>query len=241
MALYDISTMRFKVRDFVKSLAFSGSAGQVTLGTTNPFTGSFYISAYVLWRGANGNFHTIIAKRDSYAANGLVFSMAINTSGVLTMDTVTSFVSWGYTFPYAKWTHMLWSHNTTANTDDLYINGILSSSQGIATLGTKTDALISIGSNQATPQDFFFGNLDNFVIASGIPTADQAMTIYKRASYPGTVWGHYKFDEGSGTSALNSEGIGPTGVISGATYSSDVICKGRTAAGVRQVVTRPVI
>lgn len=239
MALYDISDLR-RLPLGGKSLAFDGTQGQVTLGTSDPFIGSFYVSGLVKWRGTNGNFHTILAKRDSYAANGLKFSLSINTSGILTMDTVTSFVNWGYTFPYAKWVHMLWSHNTTGFTDDLYINGLLSSSQGIATLGTKTDALISIGSCQATPQDFFFGNLDEFVIGSGAPTAAQALAIYAKYAYTGTVWGQYKFDEGSGTSALNSQGVGPTGTISGATYSTDVVMGGRSIVN-RSLVSRSVI
>jgi hypothetical protein len=138
MATRSVTVSRPIVKNYSSSLVFSGSAGVIDLGTTNPFTGSFYFSAWIKWAGPNGGFQTVFAKRDSYAANGLMFSAALDsTTGGFNVDTVTSFIPFGYVFPQGKWTHICWVHDTSGSHDILYVNGELYSTQGLGTLGTK--------------------------------------------------------------------------------------------------------
>jgi hypothetical protein len=209
-------------QNFASSLVFNGSSGVVSIGTESPFTGIFYCSQWIKWGGINGNFHTIFAKRDSYDVAALMFSMSINTSGVLTMDTITSFVTWNYTFPLNRWAHMVWVHDTSTNTDNLYINGILVSSQGIATFGSKTTAAMTIGSTQSG--DYFNGKMGHAVIGNmtATPTSDELWYMYARGVYPGTSFRSFKFNEGSGIIAIDSSTNAVNATISGATYSTDV-------------------
>lgn len=235
MALREVTTVRRLIRPFGTCLSFPGSAGIVTLGTTNPFgSASFYFSAWVKWVGVNGGFQTIFAKRDSYAADGLMFSMSLNdTTGNLSVDTVTSFVTFSYVPPTNVWFHMAWVHDVTGSKDKLYINGELISDQGIGTLGTKTDALISIGGCQSPSIDWFNGKLDEIVIGTGLPTASEIFNLYTKGINPATVWRYLKLDEGSGTTATDSSANGVNGTIADATYATDPVMSTRSTAGTR--------
>lgn len=214
----EIASYRQLVKDFGNALSFNGSSGIVTLGTANPFTGSFYFSGWINWKGLNGGFQTIFAKRDSYAADGLMFSMSlVDTTGLLAFDTVTSYVSFNYRFPVGKPTHMTWVHDTVNAKDYLYINGILTSTQNIATLGTKTDALISIGGTQSPVIDVFNGEIDEVCIGTSAPTYEEVIKMYAKYTYP-SQWSYLKFDEGTGSTATDSSGNGNNGTIITAVY-----------------------
>ena len=236
-SIKDVEDTRPVVKDYVTCLNFSGDDGVITLGTTNPFTSSFYFSARIKWSGGNGGFQTIFAKRDSYAADGLMFSMALDDDAyTLAVDSVTSFVPFGYIFPVGSWIHMTWVHDVAGSAEKLYINGELYSTQGVATLGTKTDALISIGACQNPAVDNFNGRMEDVVIGTGVPTADEVYSLYVSGIQPGTVWRHLKLDEGSGTTATDSSANGVNGTISGATYVTDPVRTVRLAAGARTAV-----
>lgn len=235
MALRTVATSRQLVRNFGTCLSFPGTTGVVTLGTANPFgSSSFYFSAWVKWTGLNGGFQTIFAKRDSYAADGLMFSMSLNnTTGNLAVDTVTSFVTFGYIPPTNVWFHMAWVHDVAGSKDKLYINGVLVSDQGIGTLGTKTDALISIGACQSPSIDWFNGKLDDIVIGIGLASADDVFALFTKKIKPGTVWTNLLLDEGSGTTATDTSGNNNNGTISGATYTTDAVRGVRTTVANR--------
>lgn len=238
-SIKDVEDTRPIVKDYVTCLNFSGDDGVITLGTTNPFTSSFYFSARIKWSGGNGGFQTIFAKRDSYAADGLMFSVALDDDAyTLAVDSVTSFVPFAYVFPVGSWIHMTWVHDVAGSAEKLYINGELYSTQGVATLGTKTDALISIGACQNPAVDNFNGRMEDVVIGTGVPTADEVYSLYVSGIQPGTVWRHLKLDEGSGTTATDSSANGVHGTISGATYVTDPVRAVRLAAGARTAVSR---
>lgn len=222
-----ISTSRQKIKDFGTCLSFSNSTDIVQLGTSNPFTGSFYFSAWVNWGGITGNFQSIFAKRNSYLASDLMFDFnAINTTGLLAVDTVTSYVQFGVSLPTAKWVHICWVHDTTLFKDKLYINSALVSNQNSATLGTGTSAPITIGGDQNPGQQNFKGFIDEVAIGTTIPTQEQVIAMKCRFDYP-SLWTYLNFDEGSGSTAIDFSGNGNNGTITGATYSSNVAYKPR--------------
>lgn len=226
----EIASYRQLVKDFGTALSFDGSSGIVTLGTANPFTGSFYFSGWITWRGLNGGFQTIFSKRDSYAANGLMFSMSLtDTAGLLAFDTVTSYVSFNYRFPVGKPTHMIWVHDTVNSKDYLYINGILTSTQNIATLGTKTDAVISIGGTQSPIVDTFNGDIDEVCIGTSAPTYEEVIKMYAKYIYP-SQWSYLKFDEGTGSTATDSSGNGNNGTITTAVYIPSKVMRVRQSS-----------
>lgn len=232
----EIASYRQLVKDFGNALSFNGSSGIVTLGTANPFTGSFYFSGWINWKGLNGGFQTIFAKRDSYAADGLMFSMSlVDTTGLLAFDTVTSYVSFNYRFPVGKPTHMTWVHDTVNAKDYLYINGILTSTQNIATLGTKTDALISIGGTQSPVIDVFNGEIDEVCIGTSAPTYEEVIKMYAKYTYP-SQWSYLKFDEGTGSTATDSSGNGNHGTITTASYVTSRVMSARTTVSNRLLI-----
>lgn len=232
----DIASYRQSIKDFGTALSFNGSSGIVTLGTANPFTGSFYFSGWINWKGLNGGFQTIFAKRDSYAADGLMFSMSlVDTTGLLAFDTVTSYVSFNYRFPVGKPTYMTWVHDTVNAKDYLYINGILTSTQNIATLGTKTDALISIGGTQSPVIDVFNGEIDEVCIGTSAPTYEEVIKMYAKYVYP-SQWSYLKFDEGTGSTATDSSGNGNNGTITTASYVTSKVMSARSTSGTRLLV-----
>ncbi len=223
MALRTIESSRQSLRALGTNLKFSGTAGILTLGTTNPFTGSFYFSTWIKWGGVNGNYQTIFAKRDSYAAAGLMFSMSLHTStGALSVDTVNSYINFNYLLPQGKWVHMTWVHNTAGSSDILYIDGVAVSTLALGTLGSKTDALISIGACQSPAVDFFNGNMEEVVIGTGVPTATEVYALAKKGVRPATVWTYLTANEGSGTAIADSSGNSNNGTIStGITFDSN--------------------
>ena len=231
-----ISDLRPLVRDFGTSLKFNGTSSYASLGTANPFSGSFYVSMWVKWSGSTGGYQTIIAKRDSYSASGLMFSMSIATNNTMNLDTATSFVPFAYKFTVGRWTHMVWVHDKTAFTDVLYINGRSYSSNGISTMGTKITAAITIGATQSPPIDLFNGFIDEVNIGTYAATAAQVAAMYKSSVYSfGTNWTHLKCDEGSGTTLTDSSGNGNAGTLVSTTYSSDVLMRPRIAVSRRLV------
>lgn len=238
MAIRTISSSRHLVRDFGTCLKFSSATDIINLGTGNPFGIDFFFAGWVKWNGLNGNFQSIFAKRDSYASNQLMFDFNIvNTTGKLTVDTITSFVQFGVTLPFNKWTHIIWVHDNSAGAERLYINGVLVSTQGVATMGTGTTANVTVGGDQNPGEQNFNGMMDEIFVGKYIPTTAQVEDIYYRSIYTLTnSWTYLKLDEGSGTTATDSSGNGNNGTITGATYSSDVFMKPRVAVSNRITV-----
>ncbi len=225
-----ISNLRQAVKDWGTCLLFDGVNDILTVGTGNPFSGSFYIHQWIKWNGVNGGFQTLFAKRDSYAPGQLMFSASINPSGQFNIDTITSFINFGYTFLIRKWIPVCWVHDVANNLELLYVGGFLVASRTLGTLNTKTDALISFGATQSTPVDTFWGEMDEPVIGIGAPTADQVLQMARGSVYP-NPYTILPLDEGSGTTANDISGNGNNGTISGATYITDKI------SGVRPLIT----
>ncbi|MFA9228699.1 MAG: hypothetical protein ACEQR7_09780, partial [Agathobacter rectalis] len=209
---------------------FDGVNDILTVGTGNPFTGSFYIHQWIKWNGVNGGFQTLFAKRDAYAPGQLMFSASINPAGQFNIDTITSFINFGYTFMTRKWIPICWVHDTVNNLDLLYVLGFLVASRTIGTLNSKTDALISFGATQSPPVDSFWGEMEEPVIGIGAPNADEVLNMARGSIYsnPYTI---LPLDEGSGTTAIDASGNGNNGTINGAQYITDKI------SGVRTLIT----
>jgi hypothetical protein len=238
-----ITSIRQTLKDFSTCLKFSGSAGTISLGTANPFTGSFYFAAWIKWYGNNGSYQTIFAKRDSYAANGLMFSMAlVNTTSRISFDTVTTYQdmstngSNSYLLPKNRWAYLVFVHDVPNTQDVLYIDDQRITIKTISTLGTKTDALISIGSDQNPAQEFFNGLIDEVVIGTSAPSWSDVINMRANYQYP-SVWTYLKLDEGSGAQALDSSGNSNNGTLTGTSYVTDKVTTTRSTAAARSAAT----
>lgn len=224
----DIASYRQQVKDFGTCLHFDGTEGSIDLGTANPFTGSFYFSAWVKWYGSNGTYQHLFAKRDSYGASTMMFDFHINnTTNELNLDTNAAQKDFDYILPLYKWTHVVWVHNATTNFERLYIDGELVKEISIATLGTGTTAKILIGAVDTTTTEWFNGRIDEVAIGTTAPSWDDVVAMYAKYNYP-SKWSHLQLDEGSGTSAIDSSGNGNNGTIADATYVTDKVLTARS-------------
>ena len=206
------------------AIDMTGAGGaEIVLDTENMFAGSFYIASWMKLAGVNGNFQTWVAKRNAYAANQMMFSAAFDSvTGKLNVDTVTSFVPFQYSVPFNVWVLMMWVHDVAGGHELLYQDGVLVSTQGPATLGTKTDAILTLGANQATPQDILNGKLSRTLIGQGVPSTEEARLIYTRFQPFGTLKRYFKLDEGTGLVVTDYSGNDMHGAIVGAAaYTTD--------------------
>lgn len=228
-----ISEYRPLVKDFGTCLQFDGVNDYLSIGTSNPFTGSFYFSAKIKWNGLNSAYQTIFSKRDSYAADGLMFNLALlNSTGQLLIDTVTSYITTGVFLPLRKWVTLTWVHDVANSKDYIYLDAHRVSSTAIVTLGTKTDALIQIGATQSPATDVFWGKIDEIAIGTSAPSWAEVVAIHAKYNYP-SPWAVMALDEASGTTATDSSGNGNNGTISGAAYKSDKVMTARSAVANR--------
>lgn len=218
------------IKNFGTAFKFP-SGGSISLGTANPFTGSFYHAAWVKWYGLNGAFQQLFNKRDSYASAGMLFSVSlVDTTGKIALDTVTSFAAFGVGLPIGKWVHLVWVHNLTSAKDELYIDGQLVANPAKVTLGTKTDALIEIGAAQTGPTiESFNGEMDEIVIGTGAPTQADVLAMRNNYIYA-NQWAYLKLDEGTGSTATDSSGNGNNGTIAGGAWITDKVTTTRSTA-----------
>lgn len=225
---------RRKARNYSTCLSFNGFNGFVDLGTANPFDGysSFYFSFWINWYGINGNYQTIIAKRDSYAPDQMMFDLAITNNGSsIIFDTNNHFINFSYIPSPYRPTHIIMVHNSIESKEELWVNARkLTSPITFSTLGSKTDSLMSIGATQDAVTDVFNGNLDDLAIGLGTVSQEQAFDMYTSSRFPdNSLWAFYEFNEGFDTHVLDSSGNGHVGeIIGNAGYITNQLSTSRT-------------
>lgn len=117
----------------------------------------------------------------------------------------------------------------------LYVNGVAQTATGsVATMQSLTSSVVFYMGNRPPGggSQSFNGVLDVCRVFNGALTAAQVSTLYYSGVKPVgvTLDGEWLFDEGSGSTALDTSGNGNNGVITGATYVSDVVMKARTTS-----------
>ncbi|MGE5296986.1 MAG: carbohydrate binding domain-containing protein [Solirubrobacterales bacterium] len=92
-----------------QALQFSGDSTQrVTIGTWNPSaaTGQLSVSFWAKWNGLTSYYQGMIGKRDSWAANDMMWQVEANiTTGVLRIQRTEAEVV-GPVMPSGEWTHI---------------------------------------------------------------------------------------------------------------------------------------
>jgi hypothetical protein len=148
-----------------KALQFDGVTGgqRVTIGTWNPSadTGRLSVSLWAKWGGLTTFYQGLIGKRDSWAANDMMWQIEANiTTGVLRLQREGAEVV-GPTIPVGEWTHIVGAFDGAAA--KMYVNGSVVG-QGALTLGTDPGALIAIGDSVGGGGNPFNGGLDEIRI-----------------------------------------------------------------------------
>lgn len=228
------------VRDFGTALRFGTTSSVVASGTTptvttgltvcfwfNPDSWSRDLTASStrrVFRTTDDNID--LFARQSASNYELKFQ---TTEG----STPRAFISESYFTPH-RWHFIVVQYTAQAISQNLqvYVDGTLA---GFATRdGTNISCnnTWSVGDSAGTAA--CPGMYDEFQVFNFAFTSDQRSAAQYQGTYPSTgKVVYYKFDEGSGTSATDSSGNAKTGTISNATYTTDVVLKPRTAAGVR--------
>lgn len=217
---------RVSVRDSVTSLVFNGTTASVTPTTMVSLTGTFDItwkskfSDNATLRSIFGNITDPSGAKISYGASAGKFAIRVINGGTLDQSVTLSSTN--------KWT----TYNLvrdSSNVVTLYENGVLKGTlySGAAQVGTYNFDTIG----RATGTSGFFGVLDEVRVYNVSHTASEISQMYFNNIIPRTgLMGEWLFNEGSGTTALDSSGNGNNGTITGATYTTDVPFKPRVAA-----------
>jgi len=230
------ATQRQVARDFGTCLNFNGTSGHVTAASITGLTAAtFTVSVWVNMRSFGGSdFLSNIVSKET-GNSGYVLRVGTRT--------VNFAVGNGGSFAAAKdpspsmqvgrWYFLTGTYDGT--NIKVYLDGVL---KATAALGSYSGGAGSF----AVGQTIGLGRFANGLI-DDVRYYDTALTVGDILSlYTGQYSSvtnlklHYKFDEGSGTAAVDSSGTQADGTITDATYSTDVVMKPRTTAGQRQTV-----
>ena len=159
------------------ALEFNGAGGQyVDLGTLNPArTGQFSLALWARWNGLSGFWQGLMGKRNTWAANDMMWDLEINIdNGSLyvhrhSFETVTM-----NPLVEGRWTHIAATYD--GGTVRLYRDGVLVSS-GRFTMGPKTDAALVFGAVEANGGNPFNGALDEVRIYDTVLTAEEVLEL----------------------------------------------------------------
>jgi len=146
-----------------KALQFDGKGGQyVSLGAWNPSaaTGQLSISLWAKWGGLTSFYQGLIGKRDTWAANQMMWQIEANqTSGVVSFSRTDSYPASGNpVLPIGEWTNVLVTFDGA--TAKLFINGKMTGS-GAFSFGSDPEAGMAFGACEGAGGNPFNGAIDD--------------------------------------------------------------------------------
>lgn len=224
------------VRDFGTCLRFSVADSRVvftdstSLDIANTITISAWIKPSSYGESSQGR---IVDKLNTTNGYALMLNNASSVGGLRAFVSGTARTSNNNVIKLGVWQHVALTYDKDAGANNLifYVNGL---AQGTATETgaiANTTSNLTIGSNALIQDRDFNGLIDEVKIYNRALSSTEIQNEYlgKNNSTSGLVL-YAKFDEGSGSSATDSSGSQSAGTITGATYSTDVPIKLRTAA-----------
>ncbi len=144
------------------ALLFDGLGGQyVHLGTWNPSaaTGQLSVCLWANWNGLSEHYQGLIAKRDSWAADDMMWQLEANRdSGAISFArNGSSPASGSPVLPIGEWTHVAATFDGT--TARLYVNAEVTGEGGFS-FGSDPEAAVVFGACQGNGENPFNGALD---------------------------------------------------------------------------------
>lgn len=219
-----VAGRRQVVRNFGTCLRYASNSDLVDMTSPLSLTNTF--TMYLWFNRQDDNPNWLIGSSSGTAKVGFtggvsninIFVRPVNSGSSVSGDI-------GYTLDKNNKWNFICITRDSSNVVKVSLNG-----GGFVTLGTVsgTTTWNRVGRDNAS--DSFQGLLDDLVFTSSEVTLNDVQEAYYTSVYAGSKVLYYKFDEGSGTSAADSSGNANTGTITGATYSTDVFIKPRTAA-----------
>ena len=179
-----VGTIWVAGRKGAHALHFNGEDNHyVDCGTFNPAAGmnKLTCAVWAKWDGSTSNWQGVVCKRDTWAANGMMWQMEIDRG----TDMLGVFMWSGgrlYTSEpllVGEWQHVAFTVDN-ANNSVLYVDGQAVASSTTFQLGTGTSAHLLIGATfyqNATGQDGFNGALDDVYLFNDALTQRQIIKL----------------------------------------------------------------
>lgn len=236
---------RFTVRDNGTSLNFIKASSQFVRLKTSKLISDQTNATVVMWIKSNqvppaSNQLPALYCERAGSGNDIWKLEILNTSKALrfthrddasTLDQITN--TTGINVVDNRWHQVVLTKSGTAIT--IYVDTQVDKAGTLTGTDTLTDASqqVQLGEDVRDANSYYNGLMDEVMIFTRALSAQEIADLY----YTGTtanlanLVGYYKFDEGSGTAAIDSSGTQANASISGGnTYSTDVHFKARQAA-----------
>lgn len=217
---------RLAVRDF--STGLNLSAGSVDCGAGAKLqTTVFSYEAWIrpIGTGARDICGNTAAGGQKFRVGNGTNDLTLVQNGVSVISTASNAVQMN------KWQHVVVTYDTTGFVA-FYVNGAQVATQtNLVTFTPTGNFKIGFVANQ------YSGNMDTVRAWNVALTAQQVSDLYYfgkiQTTNPPAPVGQWLFDEGSGTTAIDSSGNGNNGTITGATYTTDVPMVARSSSANR--------
>lgn len=235
---------RHVVRDFVTCLLFNGTSSGVQSNNWLAVNSNITISCWAKWRKNTTTRQPLFINGRGVQDNPGVppydkgYALVINGNGttdgsLYILDENVAWTSCAYKVTDRNWHHYILILDASGF-PIVYVDGavIFQPGSGSVSVPSVTSGTLTstIGNDDAGVgvSGFFNGLIDDVQIYNTAFTATQASNLYYGRSLDVSPISRYKFDEGSGSTAIDSGSSPKNGVITSATYSSDVFMVART-------------
>lgn len=221
---------RLAARHMPYSLKFNGSSTKIEI----PFTASVSQITAFTW--------SMYVLTENPAANGRLIRHNINGWNIYNSDTSTygltlNFPPSGFHYMYGmkrqpEWSLVTVTYDSTLPNNNIkfYRNDALTGSVNNTTtvLTSSGAAVIRIGSEDTF--NYYKGLITHIRNWDRALTADEVTALYRDAIVPSDgLCIEYLFENGTGSTAIDTSGRGNNGTITGATYVTQTPFKARTA------------
>lgn len=165
---------------FGKGLLFDGTGGHqnVECGTFNPSaaTGQLTVALWAKWDGASDQWQGLIGKRDSWAADDMMWHLEVNrdagTIGFARYDVYPG--SGSAQLPVGTWAHVAVTFDGT--TARFYLNGTETGNGGFS-FGQDKEAAVHFGSDDPNGGNAFNGALDDIRLYDKVLSAAEVQAL----------------------------------------------------------------
>ena len=220
-------------------LYFDGIDDNVTVADSNSLdvSSSFTLSAWVNPASTSTDFRSILVKNYKYYLYASAAGYCGNGNPLAGFDEqTTNAVCQPAPLPANTWTHLAATYTGSILT--LYRNGVAVATSNISKTLSPSTGTLQIGASQFGEN--FKGLIDEVRVHNrGLTTTEiQALFQQDSAVRESGLVAHWKFDEGSGTTASDSSGSGNAGTLTnGPLWTDGRIGKGLYFDGIDDNVT----